>query len=145
VSYLNPAIRLSPTPEIVVRFTKENLFCGWGWALDNHVGSCRWSARETIRDSACNKPWFMPGYIQHHQYLTDNTGVISNKREIFQCNKTRVILLKVEHGRWTTVQLIICIYTVMCKSTWICLLMTLLVEIIGSLNFHILMEMKNIE
>jgi len=48
----------------------------------------------------------MPGYIEHHQYLTDNIGVISNKREIFQCNKTREVLLKVDHGRWTTVQLI---------------------------------------
>jgi len=26
--------------------------------------------------------------IQHHHYLTDNAGVIDNKREIFQCNET---------------------------------------------------------
>ena len=27
--------------------------------------------------------------IQHHKYLTDNSGVIDNKREICQCNETR--------------------------------------------------------
>ena len=38
-------------------------------------------------------------YIQHHQYLTDTTGVISNKREIFKCKEKRGILLKVDYGR----------------------------------------------
>jgi hypothetical protein len=33
--------------------------------------------------------------IKHHQYLI---GVIGNKREIFQCNETREILLKVDYG-----------------------------------------------
>jgi len=55
----------------------------------------RWKIRwalvdkpETTRHShsACNKPRLIPGYIQHHPYLTDNAGVIGNKREIFQCN-----------------------------------------------------------
>jgi hypothetical protein len=32
--------------------------------------------------------------------------VIDNKREIFQRNETREILRKVDHRRWTTVQLI---------------------------------------
>jgi hypothetical protein len=44
-------------------------------------------------------------YIQYHEYLTDNAGVIGNKREIFQYNETREILL----WRWTTYHL--CIYT----------------------------------
>ena len=48
----------------------------------------------------------MPGYAQHHQYLTDNVDVIDNKREIFQRNETREILRKVDHRRLTTVQLI---------------------------------------
>jgi len=37
--------------------------------------------------------------IQHHQYHTDNAGVIGNKRDIFQCNETREIILKVDHER----------------------------------------------
>jgi hypothetical protein len=43
------------------------------------------------------KPWYIPGYKQHHLYLTDNTSVIGNKREICQCNWTREILLKVDY------------------------------------------------
>ena len=38
-------------------------------------------------------------YIQHHQYLADNAGVIGNKLEIFQCNETHEILLKVDYWR----------------------------------------------
>jgi len=37
------------------------------------------------------------GYIHHRQYLTDNAGFIGNKREIFMCNETREILLKVDY------------------------------------------------
>ena len=48
---------------------------------------------ETSQRSTCNKPWLIPGYIQHHHYLTDNAGVIGNKREIFQCNETHESLL----------------------------------------------------
>ena len=35
--------------------------------------------------------------LQHHQYLTDNAGVIDNKREIFQCNDMHEIMLKVDY------------------------------------------------
>ena len=38
-------------------------------------------------------------FVHHHQYLTDNVGVIDNKGEIFQCNETHGILLKVDYGR----------------------------------------------
>ena len=51
-SYLNHASFLNLTPEIVDkivqclalsdRFNKESRFCGWGWALENQVGSSRW-------------------------------------------------------------------------------------------------------
>jgi hypothetical protein len=54
---------------------------------------------ETTQRSTCNNPWLIPGYIQHHQYLTDNAGVIGNKREIFQCNEMHEILLKVDYWR----------------------------------------------
>ena len=54
---------------------------------------------ETIQRSTFNKPWLIPGYIQHHQYLTDNAGVIGNKREIFQYNETHGSLLKVDYWR----------------------------------------------
>ena len=40
-----------------------------------------------------------PANIHHHQYLTNNVGVIGNKREIFQSNKTRELLLKVDYWR----------------------------------------------
>ena len=74
------------------------------------------------------------GYIQHHQYLADNAGDIFNKCEIFQWNEMREILLKVDHG--PTYHLNVNAFTQMCKSTWICLLMTLLAERTGSLTFH---------
>ena len=56
---------------------------------------------ETTRHSTCNKPRvlnYTQLYVHHHQYLTDIAGVIGNKREIFQCNETREILLKVDYG-----------------------------------------------
>ena len=52
---------------------------------------------ETTQRSTCNKPWLIPGYIQHH--LSDNTGVLGNKREIFEFNETHEILLKVDCWR----------------------------------------------
>ena len=58
----------------------------------------------------------IPGYIQHHQYLTDNSGVIDNKREIFQSNETHEILLTVDYWQWTAVQLITDAYTQTCVS-----------------------------
>ena len=61
---------------------------------------------ERLLDTLHATNWLIPGYIHHHQYHTDNVGVIGNKRDIFQCNKTRQILLKVDYWRWTTVQLI---------------------------------------
>jgi hypothetical protein len=39
--------------------------------------------------------------LQHHHYHTDNAGVIDNKREIFQCNETHEILLKVDY--WVSI------------------------------------------
>jgi len=56
---------------------------------------------ETTRHSTCNKPRvlnYTQLYVHHHQYLTDIAGVIGNKREIFQCNETREILLKVDYS-----------------------------------------------
>jgi hypothetical protein len=35
--------------------------------------------------------------LQHHRYLTDNDGVIDNKREIFQFNDMHEIMLKVDY------------------------------------------------
>ena len=58
------------------------------------------------------------------------------QREIFQCNEMRESLLKVDYGRWSTVQLIPDAYTytaMMCKSYWIWLLITLLAEGTGDL------------
>ena len=81
-------------------------FCVWGWALENRVGSCRSIDTPERLHSTCNKPWLL-----HHQYLTDNTGVIDNKREIFQCNEASEILHKVDYWRWTSVQLITYAYT----------------------------------
>ena len=79
-------------------------FCGWGWMLENQVGSCRWS---TTPHSKCNKLTCTRIYnIQHHQYLTDNAGVFSNRPEILKCNETHEILLNVHFRRWTTVHLI---------------------------------------
>jgi len=63
---------------------------------------------ERLVETICNKPWPITGYIiQHHQYLTDNVGVIGIKREICQLNETREFLLKVDYWRYTTIQLII--------------------------------------
>jgi hypothetical protein len=53
--------------------------------------------RQTTQRSTYNKPWLILGYIQHHQYLTDNVDVIGNKQEIFQCNETHEILLKIDY------------------------------------------------
>jgi len=57
-----------------------------------------------------------------HQYLTDNARVVGNKWEIFWCNETREILLKIDYGQWTTVQLITYAYTQTCASRlgWLC-------------------------
>ena len=62
-------------------------------------------ARETTRHSTCNTSWPIPGHIQYHLHLSDNAGVIGNKREIFQCNEMRGLLLKVDYCRWTTYDL----------------------------------------
>jgi len=68
----------------------------------------RWKIRWALVDNKperlldtlhATNPWIIPGYIQHHLYLTDNAGVIDNKPEIFQYKETREILLKVDYGR----------------------------------------------
>jgi hypothetical protein len=92
-SYLNTVSLLNLTSEIVDRlfnayqtdlprkvdFEDEAERWEIGWALSN-------DKPETTRHYSCNKPWLIPGSIQHHLYLTDNPGVIDNNREICQCN-----------------------------------------------------------
>jgi len=93
--------------------------------------------------STCNKPWLIPGCIQHHHYLTNNAVVIGDKREIFQCNEMREFLLKIDNGWWTTVQLITYAYTQTSASGLgynHCL-----AEGIGTLTFHKLIQVKNNE
>ena len=55
-------------------------------------------------------------HTQNHQYLTDNSSVITNEQESVQCNETHAILLKVDYGRWTTIQLMTSPYTQICAS-----------------------------
>ena len=63
--------------------------------------------QERLLDTICNKPGPITGYIiQHHQYLTDNVGVIGMKREICQFNERHEFLLTVDYWRYTTIQLI---------------------------------------
>jgi hypothetical protein len=113
--YLNPANLLNLQPEIV-----DWLLNAYPTDLPRTIYSVdeieRW-ALEDIKPKRlldtlhATNPWLIPGYIQHHLYFTDNAGVIDKKPEIFQYKETHEILLKVDYGRWTTVQLITYAYT----------------------------------
>jgi hypothetical protein len=106
--YNNPAsLQKNLTPEIV-----DRLFNTYQRDLPRQVDYMdevgRWKIRwdlvdlklERLLDTlhATNRDLY-PANIHHHQYLTDNVGVIDNKREIFKCNMTREILLKVDYWR----------------------------------------------
>ena len=106
--YNNPvSLQKNLTPEIV-----DRLFNTYQRDLPRQVDYMdeveRWKIRRALVDEkperlldtlhATNRDLY-PANIYHHQYLTDNVGVIDNKREIFKCNKSREILLKVDYWR----------------------------------------------
>jgi len=137
-SYLNLANLLNPTPEIV-----DRLFNAYQADLPRKEDCVDEVERSKIRWALVDDN---PKRLLETLHAT-NRDLCPSIHSIISILLTMPVSSATSDRSFSATRCVKsnCIYTKMCKSTWIWLLMTLLAERIGSLTFHKLMHVKNNE